>query len=140
MAGSHEGSNARMNGRPLGITIIAIVLAVGGLSQILVGTEVLGYTNFGLTKFAETAQASGWASIIGGVLSLIVAGGLFTTAGWAWLLAVVVLGVRVIVDIFAIVTHGPGSTLGAAAIANLVISGIALWYFMRPNVKAAFGR
>lgn len=129
-----------MGGRPLGITIIAIVLAFSGVFQVLVGTESLGYTNFGLSSVTDAAGISGWASVISGVLSIVVAGGLFTLAGWAWLLAVVVLAIRVIVDVVAIVTHGPGSALGGAAIGNIVISGVILWYFLRPGVRAAFGR
>jgi hypothetical protein len=129
-----------MGSRPLGVTIVAIVLAVTGVFQVLVGTEALGITNFGLGAAADAASISGWASIISGALSIIVAGGLFTLKGWAWLLTIVVLGVRVVVDVFAILTHGMGSTLGSAALGNLVISGLILLYFMRPNVKAAFGR
>lgn len=128
-----------MNGRPLGITIIAIILTVGAVFQIIAGTEALKITSFGLTSVTD-ANISGWGSIISGVLTLIAAAGLFTLAGWAWLLAVVVLGIRIVVDIIAIVTHGASSTLGIAGITNLVISGVILWYFMRPNIKAAFGR
>jgi hypothetical protein len=128
-----------MGGRPLGVTIIAIILAFGGIFQILAGTEALGITNLGLGA-AAAAGVSGWASVIGGILTIVVSGGLFTMAGWAWLLVVVVLGIRIVVDLLAIVTHGAGSTLGAAAITSLVISGVGLWYFMRSNVKAAFGR
>jgi len=129
-----------MSGRPLGITIIAIVLAVSGVFQVLVGTEALGITSFGLGAAADAAGIGGWASIISGGLSILVAGGLFTLKGWAWLLAVVVLGIRVVADLVTIVTQGAGSTLGGAAIANLVVSGVILWYFFRPSVKAAFGR
>ncbi len=129
-----------MSERPIGITIIAIVLAVTGVFQILVGTEALEITSFGLASATDAAGISGWASIIGGALSIIVAGGLFTLAGWAWMLAVVVLGIRIVVDAIAAVTQGFDSTIGIAAITNLVISAVILWYFMRPNVKAAFGR
>ncbi|HSG85347.1 MAG TPA: hypothetical protein VLA23_03330 [Candidatus Limnocylindrales bacterium] len=129
-----------MGERPLGITIIAIVLAVTGVFQIVVGLEALGITNFGLSELADEASVSGWAGIIGGVLSVVAGAGLFTLAGWAWMLAVFVLGVRVVVDVIAAVTQGISSSIGMAAIANLVISAVILWYFFRPNVRAAFGR
>jgi hypothetical protein len=77
---------------------------------------------------------------VSGVLTLIVAWGMFTTAGWAWLLTVVVMVVRIAVDAWAVITHGLGSAIGGAAVANLVISAIILWYFSRPNVRSAFGR
>jgi hypothetical protein len=129
-----------MQSRPLGITIIAILLAVSGVLQVLTGTEAQGITNFGLGAAADAAGISGWASIISGILTIIAAGGLFTLAGWAWLLVVVVLVIRIVVDIIALVTHGMGTTLGSAAIGNLVFSAVILWYFQRSSVRAAFGR
>lgn len=129
-----------MNARPLGITIIAIVLAFGGIVQILTGVEVLGITKFGLANVAESAGISGWGSIIGGALTLVVAGGLFTLASWAWLLTVVVMAIRIGVDVFAVITHGSGSALWGAAITNLVISAVVLLYFQRETVRTAFGR
>jgi hypothetical protein len=129
-----------MQSRPLGITIAAIVLTFGGIMQILTGTEALRITSFGLGAAVDAAGISGWASILSGILTIVVAGGLFTLASWAWMLAVVVLAIRIIVDVWAILTHGAGSALGGAAISNAVISAILLWYFQRSSVRSAFGR
>jgi hypothetical protein len=129
-----------MGSRPIGITIIAIILAVGGIFSILVGLEALGITSFGLADVAEAGGVSGWASVISGVLSLIAAGGLFTLAGWAWILAVVVLVIRIVADILAAIVVGLTSSLGLGSIGAAVISAIILWYFFRPNIRAAFGR
>jgi hypothetical protein len=129
-----------VGGRPVGITIIAIILAVSGVFQLLVGSEALGWTKLGLGAATEAAGISGWASIISGVLTIVVAGGLFTLAGWAWTLAVVVLAFRILVDLWALLTHGMGSAIGPAALVNAAISAVILWYFTRPGVKAAFRR
>jgi hypothetical protein len=48
--------------------------------------------------------------------------------------------VRIAVDAWAIVTHGLGSAIGGAALLNLVVSALILWYFNRPGVRSAFGR
>lgn len=129
-----------MGGRPLGITVIAIILAVSGVFQLLVGSETLGWTNLGLAEVADAAGISGWASVLAGVLTIVVAGGLFTLAGWAWLLAVVVLVFRIVVDLWAMLTHGIGSPLGTAALVNAVISVVILLYFRSSGVRSAFGR
>jgi len=129
-----------LNGRPLGITVIALVLLLTGIFQVLVGTEAMKITNFGLGAAAADAGISGAASLTSGVLSVLVGLGLFTTAGWAYLLCVVVLLVRIGVDVYAIVTHGAGTTIGIGAITNLVISAIILLYFRSAGVRAAFGR
>jgi hypothetical protein len=126
--------------RPMGVTIIAIVLAVTGVFQILVGTEALRLTSFGLSTVTEASDINGWAAIISGALSIVGAFGLFTLAGWAWLLAVAILVIRVAADLLTIVTQGVSSGLALTAITNIVISGVILWYFIRPNVRAAFGR
>jgi hypothetical protein len=129
-----------MNSRPIGITIIAIVLAVSGVFSVIVGLETLRITNLGLTAVADAASVNGWASVISGALTVVAAGGLFTLAGWAWMLAVVVLVIRVVADIWAALTVGATTTLGISAIVAAVVSAILLWYFFRPNVRAAFGR
>jgi hypothetical protein len=129
-----------MNRRPLGITIIAIILAVGGVFSILVGLEAQKITNFGLAQVADAGNVSGWASIISGVLTLIAAGGLFTLAGWAWILAVIVLVLRILADLWAAIAVGATSSVGIGLLGAAVISAIILWYFFRPNVKSAFGR
>jgi len=63
-----------MGNRPLGIVIIATVLAVSRVFQNLVGLEALEITSFGLAEATDAAGGSGWAAIIGGVASIIVAG------------------------------------------------------------------
>jgi hypothetical protein len=126
--------------RPLGITLIAIVLAISGIVNILTGLVGMDIVRIDLGVLASGAQAVGAGALVSGVLTLIVAWGMFTTAGWAWLLTVVVMVVRIAVDAWAVITHGLGSAIGGAAVANLVISAIILWYFNRPNVRSAFGR
>jgi hypothetical protein len=129
-----------MGQRPLGITIIAIILAVGGVFSVLVGLEALKITSFGLAQVTDAGSVSGWASIISGVLTLIAAGGLFTLAGWAWILAVIVLVIRILADLWAAITVGATSSVGLGLLGAAVISALILWYFFRPNVKSAFGR
>jgi hypothetical protein len=53
---------------------------------------------------------------------------------------VVVMAIRILVDVYTAATHGVSSTVGIAAITNLVISAAILWYFSRQNVKDAFNR
>lgn len=129
-----------MGSRPLGITIIAIVLLVGGIAQILTGTEAVGVTSLGLGNVTGASNTVGWASVITGVLTIIVSAGLFTLSGWAWWLTVLVMGARIVTDVIAIATHGVSSTLGIAAVTNLVISGLVLLYFNSGGVRRAFGK
>ncbi len=117
-----------MNKRPTGVTIMAVIVIVGALLGIYAG-------NLGLDGDAA-AVGSGIGILIVSSVQLLVGIGLWTLRKWAWTLAVVVLGIRVILDIVGIVT-------GAAVVAgiiNLIVSLILLWYLFRPNVQRAFGR
>jgi hypothetical protein len=127
-------------GRPLGVTIVGIVLAISGIVNVLAGLVGMNILKMDLGVLGAGAEAAGAGTVVSGVLTLIVAFGMFSTAGWAWLLTVVVMIVRIAVDLWAIVTHGWSTPLGYAALVNLVISAIILWYFQRSNVRAAFGR
>jgi hypothetical protein len=126
--------------RPLGITLIAIVLAISGVVSILAGLVGMDILKVDLGTLGSGAQAVGAGALVSGILTLIVAYGMFGTAGWAWLLTVVVMVVRIAADAWAIITHGVGTTIGGAAVGSLVVSAIVLWYFNRPVVKQAFGR
>jgi lysylphosphatidylglycerol synthetase-like protein (DUF2156 family) len=126
--------------RPLGITIIAIVLAISGVLDIVLGLVGMDILPIDVGELASGSDLSGGAAVITGILTLIVSYGMWMTAGWAWLLTVAVMIFRIVVDVWAIVTHGIGSPLGSAAIGQLIVSAIILWYFFRPNVRAAFER
>ncbi len=126
--------------RPIGITIAALVLMVTGVFQVLVGLEANGITNLGLAQAADAARVSGGASLVSGILTLVLAAGLFLLVGWARTLVVVVMAIRILVDLYTGLTHGFTSTVGIAAITNLVISAAVLWYFRRRNVRDAFNR
>jgi hypothetical protein len=126
--------------RPLGITLIAIVLAISGLVNVALGLVGMNILKIDLGALSAGAQAAGAGSVVSGVLTLLVAWGMFSTAGWAWLLTVIVMLVRIVVDVWAVATHGWSSTIGYSAIVNVVISALILWYFQRRNVRAAFGR
>jgi hypothetical protein len=126
--------------RPLGITVIAIILAISGVFDIIFGLVSMDILRVDVGELPSGAGLSGTGAIISGILTLIVSYGLWVTAGWAWLLAVAVMILRIVIDVWVIVTHGLGSALGGSAIVQLIISAIILWYFFRPNVRAAFGK
>jgi hypothetical protein len=126
--------------RPIGVTVVAIVLMVTGVFVLLLGLEGAGYTNFGLKQLAPNQGLYSSTVIISGILSLIAAFGLFTLARWAWYLAIAVLIFRVVADGFGLVSQLISGTYGYGGVSllNFVITVVILWYFLRPDVKAAF--
>ncbi len=109
--------------RPLGITIIAIIVAIYGILEIILGIGFLA---------ASPAQAI--ITIILGVLGLVLAWGLWTLQSWAFWALVIVEVLNVINGIVAWVGHNPGP-----GVISIVISLIVLIYmFADRNVRAAF--
>jgi hypothetical protein len=125
--------------RPIGVTVVAIVMMVLGVFTLLLGLEGAGVTNFGLKQLAPQGGLYANTVIISGILTLIAAFGLFTLAQWAWYLAVIVLIIRAVADVFGLVSYGLSNTYGGVTIADAAVTIFFLWYFLRPNVRAAFG-
>lgn len=136
-----------MSERPTGVTILAVLALIGGLLNLFFGGfealmgPMVGEQMVEQTGDASTAAFGGAMAIMGigllivGVLQLVVAFGLFTLKGWAWMLAVVLQVIAVIINALKL----GGENMLPAAIAILISAGI-LYYLFRPNVKQAFGR
>ena len=115
--------------RPIGITIIAILMIISGILLIIGG---IGLTALGVLSIAFLAGGIG--SIILGIASLVVAWGLLKGAGWAWIITLIITIISIIVNIASL---AGGQT---ANIIGIIINGIIIYYLYRPNVKAYFGR
>jgi len=124
--------------RPIGVLIVAIVLTFSGVIRVLIGLEAAGITSFGLTPVMPNSSLIASTATISGILTLIAAAGTFTMKRWAWYLVVIVLGFRVVTDAVGLASYALSSVPGGVSVADLVVSAVALWYFLRPHVKAAF--
>jgi uncharacterized membrane protein (DUF2068 family) len=113
----------RTRGRPLGITIIAIILAVEGILGIIGGIVALG-ASAGLGIF----------TLILGILYLVLAWGLWTLQPWAFWATVVLEVVALINGILAFVGGSAGHGIVAIVIALIVL----IYLFADRNVRAAF--
>lgn len=113
--------------RPLGITIIAIILGIEGILSIIAGILLLAGSGGSLV-------VPGIIALILGVLYLIVAWGLWTLQPWAFWTTVVLEVITLINGIIALTQHNAGT-----GIFYIVISLIILVYlFADRNVRAAF--
>jgi uncharacterized membrane protein HdeD (DUF308 family) len=107
--------------RPLGITIIAILAIIAGISSIAVGVPLL-------------VVLIGIGFIILGIVYLAVAYGLWKGKKWAWTITLVVSVISIIIGIASLATGNVG------AIIQIIISAVIIYYLYRPNVKAYFGK
>ncbi len=109
--------------RPLGITIIAIIVAIYGVIGIISGITLLG-----------VSMTSAVITVVLGVLELVLAWGLWTLQKWAFWATVVIEVLALLNGIFAFTQR-----IIPGCITNIVIALIILIYlFADPNVRAAF--
>ena len=122
-------------GRPTGVAILAILEAIAGVYYL-----VTGYGEFIATSIIRTLARSGIPSdiiplisrfvgavlIIFGLVSLLLAWGLWTGKGWARMTALVFAILSIIVSLISFHLIG------------LVIDVIIIYYLTRPNVKQFF--
>jgi len=137
-----------MSERPTGITILAVLAVIGGLFSLVYG----GFMTFtGPAMGVEMGKQMGDATAGGAfgglwtalgiafltlaLLQFVTAYGLFALKRWAWLLAVAMQAVSVMLNGIQLFRGQVAGSVIAVAIAV----GI-LYYLFRPHVKRAFGR
>ena len=125
-----EGMN-----RPLGVTIIGILLFILGLFWILGGAAVVTLTGL------ETLElAVGTVSVLVGLLYIVLAFGFFKGWGWAWILTMVVQILGILWSVAQWVINGAemGAVLGL--LIGMIIPIIIVLYLNSVNVKLFFRR
>ncbi len=100
--------------RPLAVTIVTILMIISGISLLF--------------------NVIGPVTIVLAIARFVLAWGLFTGKGWAWIITVILAIISVIFSLIGIASGG------APSIVSLIINGVILYYMYRPNVRAYFGR
>jgi len=115
----------------MGVTIIAIVAAAGGLLSLFGGASVL-------SGMASGPFALAIIVIIFGILGLALGAGFFTGAKWAWTAGVIIYIISIGLGIAEIIYGGQVGLIGGIirTIAGIVIP----IYLTRPKPKAFFGK
>jgi uncharacterized membrane protein HdeD (DUF308 family) len=107
--------------RPLGVTIISILTAIGGIVFLASGAVLL-VVGIGIILLAL------------GIAYFVMAYGLWTGKRWAWTVTLILSVIGIIVAIASIVAGNVG------AIISIIIHGVVIYYLYKPNVKAFFGK
>ncbi len=129
--------------RPLGVTIVAILMTLGGFMGTLGGIGLLAFPSE-LSSILETNDVEySWLDSVSlllgsygvtiGIAFLVVAVGLFAGMGWSWTGAIVLMYVSIAEEIVMIV-------LGISYGYSMILAAIFLYYLYRPRVKLFFGK
>lgn len=134
--------------RPLGVTIISIILAIQGIFELIIGiiaiaavfalghaAAVHGHTTV-RTVIDTIAGVLGGVSIIVGILTLIFAWGLWMLKRWAFWLTIIIEVISLIRHLFDFAHSTTGLVGPIIGIAIPVI--ILLYFIIDPYVRRAF--
>ena len=117
--------------RPIGVAIVAIVAAAGGVLSLFGGISVLAGTASGPEILAIIV-------VIFGILGLALGAGFFTGAEWGWTLGVVVYSLSIGLGIAEILY---GGNIGFAGGIIRTVAGVVIpVYLTRPAPRHFFGR
>jgi len=132
-----------VNTRPTGITVLAVLSAIGGVLGILGGSAAL----FGGAVIGAAGAAAG-AGALGGivallgllllvlsVIQLILAYGFWTIKPWAWRLGVALAAINIGVAVLQFLTAGQGIM---SLLFTVLISGAILYYLNQPGIRQIF--
>jgi uncharacterized membrane protein HdeD (DUF308 family) len=108
--------------RPLGVTIIAILLVIAGIISFVSGLILL-IILVGIVFLAL------------GIAYFVMAYGLWKGRGWAWTISLILSWIGIIAGIVYIIQDNLGG-----GIVNIIINGVIIYYLTRANVKAFFGK
>ena len=117
--------------RPLGVVVIAVIAAAGGVLSLFGAASV----------FSGNATGPSWLAVvvtIFGILGLALGVGFYTGARWAWMGGIVIYIVSILLGILEIVY---GGTIGGVGGVIRIVAGIVIpSYLTRAGPKKFFGK
>ena len=134
--------------RPTGVTVVAILEVLGGISGLAVGNIVMSIfammseagggvtgrvvSGFGILGgfFATVGGLIGGILFIAGITDFFIAYGLLKGSYWAWTLCLV----------FAIIGIALGIVLLPIGIISIIADAVIAYYLTKPHVKQFFGK
>ncbi len=123
--------------RPPSILILFVLEMIVGLSTLIGGLILFAIVD---ARFAAIASVLG-------VISLIIAWGLWAGKGWAWTVVLVFAVIGVLTDLGSVALGNVGSSLGIVGLLlnllldlGLLLNLLVIYYLRRPYVKSFFRR
>jgi drug/metabolite transporter (DMT)-like permease len=135
--------------RPTGVTIIAILIIIGGILLLLAGIGGVAVGSLFISQIIGLGFVIIGAIILAvGIGYLVVSYGLLKGKRWAWTITVVLLFIGIVINVVSIIFGSFAInmdlstflTVNSGNIAGIIISVIILYYLYRPHVKSYFGK
>ena len=136
--------------RPTGVTVIAILVIIGGILLLLAGIGVVAVGSLSISQIIGLGFVIIGAIILAvGIGFLVVSYGLLKGKRWSWTITVILIFIGIAIDVASIIIFGyftfnmDTSTFlinNSGSIASIIISVIILYYLYRPHIKSYFGK
>lgn len=144
-------------GRPVGVTILAVLYFIGALFCVLGGILFFVGGGLGALAGAQSGQqgAAGMSALIGalgafagvafliiGVIYALLGWGMWKLKNWARIISIVLLVIGAAFQLFGLVTSFAHFSVFVLVwtLFWLAIDVLIIWYLLKPDVKAAFQR
>ncbi len=117
--------------RPMAVKILVLIVALGSVIPILAGVMMLtGGTFEGYFMQELLSQILPAYYVVVGVIGLVLAWGLWISRGWAWIIALIIFIIGIIIDLVTLPT----------GIVGVVIDGVVVYLLMRTDTRTFCGR
>jgi len=121
--------------RPFGITLLAIIFAVAGISYMMVGFQLTTAVTFGPLPAGQGTWIWGWIIVLTGLAFWAAGLAAWRLQPYGWMLGHILAIFGILEAIFTLLGNGNlNQALAATAFPFLL-----LWYLNRESVKKAFG-
>ncbi|MGZ4874292.1 MAG: hypothetical protein ACXV5R_03895 [Candidatus Angelobacter sp.] len=142
-------------GRPVGVTIIAILCFVGAAFCVLAGIGMIAGGGFMATLLSQQSQGAGAAGILAGLgaavgifclilaaIYIMVGTGLLKLKEWARIVTIVLLAIGACFQVFGLLASLAHFNIFSFIWTGfwLAVDAFLIWYLLKPEVKAAFQR
>ncbi len=120
------GYSSPSSDRPLGVTILGILQILGGILSIVAGFGLIALAAL-MTGLELLFMAIGAMTLILGIVGLIVGWGLYTMKSWAWMIAIILNIINIILAIYP-----------SFNIMSMIIPIIIILYLNQADIKSRF--
>ncbi|HEY9642365.1 MAG TPA: hypothetical protein V6C57_17900 [Coleofasciculaceae cyanobacterium] len=117
----------------------AILILIGSLGTLFFRDAIIGQLSEVPTIPQDGTFVTSFAIflLISGLLSLLLAYGLFKLKGWAWIATLILQGLGIVSNLSTIAS---GAENQSAAVLQIAVSVGVIYYLLRAEVRRAFGR
>ena len=120
------GYSSPSGDRPLGVTILGILQILGGILSIFAGFGLIALAAL-MTGLELLFMAIGAVTLVLGIVGLIVGWGLYTMKSWAWMMAIILNIINIILAIYP-----------SFNIMSMIIPIIIILYLNQADIKSRF--